>query len=78
MEIIKLFTGIEFCPKVNQVVYSLDTIYEPNIVILVQSILQILCSHGPLWAKCQNQKRGIIQILSEFYEKYIRWSTLCT
>ena len=47
--------------KINQVIYSLDTIYEPNIVILAESVLQILCSHGPLWAKCLSLKRGIIQ-----------------
>ena len=48
-------------PKVNKVIYSLDTIYEPNSVILAQSVLQILCSQGPLLAKCLCLKRGIIQ-----------------
>ena len=48
-------------PKVDQVTYSLDTIYESNSVIPAQSVLHILCSQGPLWVKCLCLKRGIIQ-----------------
>ena len=38
--------------KVNQVIYTLDTIYEPNIMILAQAVLEIFCSQRPLWVKC--------------------------
>ena len=31
-------------PKVKQVIYTLDTICEPNIMILDQVVLQIFCS----------------------------------
>ena len=46
---------------VNQVVYTLDSICEPNIMTLAQAVLQIFCSHGPLWVKCLSPKREIIQ-----------------
>ena len=36
------------CPKGNQVIYTLDTICMPNIKILAQAVLQIVCSQGPL------------------------------
>ena len=48
-------------PKVNQVIYKLDTICTPNTTTLAQAVLQIFCSHGPLWVKCRSLKRGIIQ-----------------
>ena len=35
-------------PKVNQVIYTLDTICVPNIMIQAQAVLQIFCSQGPL------------------------------
>ena len=53
-------------PKVNQVIYTLDTFCMPNIMTLAQAVLQIFCSQGPLWVKCLNSKREIIQILTEF------------
>ena len=48
-------------PKVNQVIYTLDTICMPNIMTLAQAVLQIFSSKGPLWVKCLSLKRGIIQ-----------------
>ena len=33
-------------PKVNRVIYTLGTIYMPNIMILAQGVLQIFCSQG--------------------------------
>ena len=48
-------------PKVNQVIYTLDTIYEPNIMILAPGVLKIFCSQCPLWVQCLIPKRGIIQ-----------------
>ena len=31
-------------PKVNQVIYTLDTIYDLNIMTLAQAVLEIFCS----------------------------------
>ena len=47
-------------PKVNQVIYTLDTICLPNtcIMILDQTVLQIFCSQSPLWVKCISLKRA--------------------
>ena len=42
-------------PKVNQVIYSLDTIHEPNSIILAQAVRQIFCSQGPLQASVAEQ-----------------------
>ena len=35
--------------KVHQVIYTLDTICEPNIMSLAQALLEIFCSPGPLF-----------------------------
>ena len=48
-------------PKVNQVIYTLDTICMPNIMIHPQAVHQICCSQGPLWVKCLRLERWIIQ-----------------
>ena len=32
--------------KVNQVIYTLDTIYDPNIMTLAQVVLEIFCSQA--------------------------------
>ena len=47
-------------PKVNQVIYTLDTICMPNMT-LAPVVLQIFSSQSPLWVKCLSLKRGIIQ-----------------
>ena len=47
--------------KVNQVIYTLDTILVSYITILAQAVLQIFCSQGPLLVKCLSLRRGIIQ-----------------
>ena len=59
-------------PKVNQVIYTLDTIYVPNIrkgfechsniMILAQAVLQIFCWQGSIGLQCTSWKRGIIQL----------------
>ena len=33
-------------PKVNQVINTLDTIYDPNIMTLAQAVLKIFCSQA--------------------------------
>ena len=33
-------------PKVNKVVYTLDTIYDSNIMTLAQAFLEIFCSQA--------------------------------
>ena len=48
-------------PKVNQVIYILDTFCMPNIMTLAQTVLQVFCSQDPLWVKCPSPKWGIIQ-----------------
>ena len=48
-------------PKVDQVIYTLDTICLPSIMILAEAVLQIFCSQGPLWVKCISLKRVIIK-----------------
>ena len=48
-------------PKVDQVIYILDTICMPNSMILAHWVLLIFCSRGLLWVKCLSLKRGIIQ-----------------
>ena len=35
---------LENFTKVNQVIYTLDTIYDPNMMTLAQAILKIFCS----------------------------------
>ena len=45
-------------PKVNRVIYTLGTIYMPNIMILAQGVLQIFCSQGPLRVKYLSLKKG--------------------
>ena len=36
-------------PKINQVVYTLDTIYDSNIMTLAQAVLEIFCSQASIW-----------------------------
>ena len=43
----KDITGIiKISQNVNQVIYTLGTICEPNIMILAQAFLEIICSQG--------------------------------
>ena len=44
-------------PKVNQVIYTLDTFCMPNIMTLAQAVLQIFCSQGLSWVECLSLKR---------------------
>ena len=46
-------------PKVNQVIYTLDTICEPNIMILAQAVLQIFSSQGSIGLQWESWKRAI-------------------
>ena len=43
-------------PKVNQVIYTLDTICEPNIMILAQAVLEIVCLQGSIGLQWDSQK----------------------
>ena len=68
-------------PKVNKVIYTFDTICEPNIMILHQALLKIFCSQSPSFVECLSLKRGIIQstvLFTEFHEMFIRSSKSCT
>ena len=48
-------------PTFNQIIYTLDTICMPNIMILAQAVFQTFCSQCLLWVKCLSMKRGLIQ-----------------
>ena len=48
-------------PKVNQVIYTVDTICVPNIMILAQMLLQIFSWQGAIGLQCVSRKREIIQ-----------------
>ena len=39
---------LENLPKVNQVIYTLDTIYDLNIMTLTQAVLEIFCSQADI------------------------------
>ena len=71
-------------PKVNQVIYTLDTNCMPNVMILAQAVIHIVWSQGPLWVKWLSLKRGIIQsniyrILRNVNEIiYIIYPTVCS
>ena len=39
-------------PKVDQVIYTLDTIFDPNIKTLAQAVLEIFCSQASIGLKC--------------------------
>ena len=49
-------------PKVNQVIYTLDTICEPDIMILAQAVLQLFCRQGSIGLQYISRKRGILQL----------------
>ena len=48
-------------PKLNQVIYTLNTICMPKSMITAWAVLQVFCWHGPVWVKFLGMKRGIIQ-----------------
>ena len=39
-------------PKVDQVIYTLDTICDPNIKTLAQAVLEIFCSQASIGLQC--------------------------
>ena len=45
-------------PKLNQVIYTLNTICMPKIMTIAQVVLQVFC---PVWVKFLRMKREIIQ-----------------
>ena len=50
-------------PKVNQVIYTLDTICEPNIMTLAQAVLELFCSQGSIglqWESRKNVEKGLL------------------
>ena len=48
-------------PKLNQVIYTLDTICRPKIMIIARAVLQVFCWQGPVLVKFLSMKWGIIQ-----------------
>ena len=47
--------NIGISPKVDQVIYTLDTICDPNIKTLAQAVLEIFCSQASIGLQC-NEK----------------------
>ena len=45
-------------PKVNQVIYILDTIYDPNIMTLAQAVLEIFCSQASICLYLEKTEKG--------------------
>ena len=48
-------------PKVIQVIYTMATVYIPNIMILAQAVFQIFCWQGSIGLQCISRKRELIQ-----------------
>ena len=73
-EIILLWI-LKILPKVNQVIYTLDTIYDLNtcIMALAKAVLEIICSQAS-FGYDQNRKT-FSHGFREFYKKLIRSST---
>ena len=46
---------LEKLPKVNQVIYTLDTICDPNIMTLAQAVLEIFCSQTSIGLQCNTR-----------------------
>ena len=64
---------LRILPKVNQVIYTLDTICDPNIMTLAQAVLENLVYKLIMrkTEKGDNYSHGF----REFYQKFIRSST---
>ena len=45
-------------PKVNQIIYTMDTICEPNIMILAEAVLEIFCSQGSIGLVEKTSEKG--------------------
>ena len=43
-------------PKFNQVIYTLNTICDPNIMILAHTVLEIFCSQAFIGWKCNKNE----------------------
>ena len=50
-------------PKVNQVIYTMDTIYEPNIMILALAVLQIFYSQGSIGLQWESRKNVELELV---------------
>ena len=50
--------------KVNQIIYTLDKICVPNIMVLAQAVLWIFCWHGSIGLQCISRIRAVAEQLS--------------
>ena len=48
---------LENFTKVNQVIYTLDTICDPNIITLAQAVLEIFCSQASIGSNVMKMKK---------------------
>ena len=75
MEIIQSWI-LRFFPKVHQVIYTLDTICDPNIMTLAQTVLEIFFHYLPLAYIEKNGKGSQFSHgFRKFYQQLIRLST---
>ena len=44
--------------KVNQVIYTIDTICDSNIMTLAQAVLDIFCSQASIWVIMRKKQKG--------------------
>ena len=63
--------------KVNQVIYILDTICDPNIMTLAQAVLEIFCSQSSIRYILRKHKRDkkTVMDLENLNQKLTRLST---
>ena len=45
-------------PEINQIINTLDTIYDPNIMTLAQAVLEIFCSQASIGLKIEKNEKG--------------------
>ena len=69
-------------PKVNQVIYTMDTVYMPIIMILAHAVIQIFCWQGSIGLQCVRRKREIIhpnihRILRKVNQVIYTLDTMC-
>ena len=58
-------------PKVSQVIYTLDTICEPNIMNLAQTVLEIFCSQGSIGLQWEGKTKRATTLQQQVRRKRI-------
>ena len=66
------FMILGILPKVNQVIYTLDTICAPNIKTVAQVVLEIFCSQSSIGLQCnenENFEKGNNSAMTNLMDK---------